>query len=104
MGKICLKCNHERSFQDDPNIPESTCPRCGAVYVKVEAAKKINSNVKSHLLDEDKIREIKGRVLFENQKRAEKTLIENDERTSNIIQQRFNTFLGSWSETKKGKA
>lgn len=39
---ICLKCNHERSLQDSPNIPESTCPNCGAVYAKVEAAMALN--------------------------------------------------------------
>lgn len=36
MGKKCLKCGYERSGVED--APEYECPKCGAVYAKVEAA------------------------------------------------------------------
>ena len=36
MGKKCLKCGYERQSTD--TAPEYECPRCGAVYAKVEAA------------------------------------------------------------------
>lgn len=36
MGKVCLKCHYERGPND--SSPDYECPRCGAVYAKVEAA------------------------------------------------------------------
>ncbi len=35
MGRICKKCGYER--QDGDFAPEYECPKCGAVYAKVEA-------------------------------------------------------------------
>lgn len=34
-GRVCKKCGYERKATDD--APEYSCPRCGAVYTKVEA-------------------------------------------------------------------
>ncbi|CRI63947.1 conserved membrane hypothetical protein [Thiocapsa sp. KS1] len=36
MGKQCLKCGYERKASD--LAPEYECPKCGAIYSKVEAA------------------------------------------------------------------
>lgn len=36
MGKTCLKCGYERTSGEI--APEYECPRCGAIYAKVEAA------------------------------------------------------------------
>ncbi len=36
MGKVCLKCGHERAARE--LAPETECPKCGAVYSKVERA------------------------------------------------------------------
>jgi predicted RNA-binding Zn-ribbon protein involved in translation (DUF1610 family) len=38
MGKTCLKCGYER--RGDESAPDYECPKCGAVYAKVEAALK----------------------------------------------------------------
>jgi len=35
--KKCLKCGHVRTSVDN-NVPEHSCPKCGAVYAKIEAA------------------------------------------------------------------
>ncbi len=36
MGKICKKCGYERKLED--SAPDYECPKCGAVYAKVEAS------------------------------------------------------------------
>jgi len=36
-NKKCLKCGHART-EADGNAPDYACPKCGAVYAKVEAA------------------------------------------------------------------
>lgn len=38
MAKQCLKCGYERQASD--RAPDYECPKCGAVYAKVEAAQK----------------------------------------------------------------
>ena len=35
MGKVCKKCGYERLSTD--SAPDYECPKCGAVYAKVEA-------------------------------------------------------------------
>jgi hypothetical protein len=35
----CPKCAYERTPQDDGIVSEAECPRCGAVYAKVVAAR-----------------------------------------------------------------
>lgn len=46
MGKKCLKCGYERMPLDD--APEYECPKCGAIYAKVEAAiKRKNEEIKA---------------------------------------------------------
>ena len=35
MSKLCRKCGYTRKFED--NAPDYACPKCGAVYAKVEA-------------------------------------------------------------------
>lgn len=37
MGKTCLKCKYERQPED--MAPDYECPKCGALYAKVEALK-----------------------------------------------------------------
>ena len=34
MGKLCLRCSYERT--DSDTAPEGECPRCGAIYARVE--------------------------------------------------------------------
>ena len=41
MRKRCKKCGHERLETDD--TPDYECPKCGAVYAKVEAGQKIEA-------------------------------------------------------------
>lgn len=38
-GKKCLNCGHERQTEDDKHgiIPLTECPKCGAIYAKMEA-------------------------------------------------------------------
>lgn len=36
---ICPKCHHQRSPQDDPEIPETQCPGCGIFYAKYRPSK-----------------------------------------------------------------
>lgn len=38
MGKVCRKCGYERQLSD--YAPDYECPKCGAVYAKVEASLK----------------------------------------------------------------
>ncbi len=45
MGKQCLKCGYERNASD--LSPEYECPKCGAIYSKVEAALSRNRPVVS---------------------------------------------------------
>ena len=50
MARKCLKCGHERLHTD--SSPNFECPNCGAIYAKVEAALKKNTNNES-LTDEE---------------------------------------------------
>ncbi len=45
MGKQCLKCGYERQAND--LAPEYECPKCGAIYSKVEAALRRDKGVVS---------------------------------------------------------
>lgn len=73
MGRKCLKCGHERSPSDV--APEYECPKCGAVYAKVEAAIQRASGNEQALSDEEKIRAIKERAA---QERQQKVLLETE--------------------------
>jgi len=34
MSIYCPKCGHQRTDNDDPNVPEGQCPACGIYYFK----------------------------------------------------------------------
>ena len=60
MGRKCLNCGYERKHSD--LAPEYECPKCGAIYEKVEAAMGLDFHVEANLSDEDKVRVIKERA------------------------------------------
>lgn len=39
MERTCLKCGHQHQFNDA--LPSDACPQCGAIYAKVEAARRL---------------------------------------------------------------
>jgi hypothetical protein len=45
MGKKCLKCGHERQASDIS--PDYECPKCGAIYAKVESALEVKQMTKA---------------------------------------------------------
>lgn len=67
MARKCLKCGYERTPSDD-YAPDYECPKCGAVYAKVEAALGVAQPISADLSDEDKIRAIKERAALERKK------------------------------------
>jgi|GEM_PF-2034159 len=69
MGIKCPKCLYERQALD--SAPSYECPKCGAIYEKVEAIMKDNSDT-PHLSDEDKkkIEAIKKKYALEQKKLA----------------------------------
>lgn len=49
MGKKCLKCGHERKPSDI--VSDYECPKCGAIYTKVEIAKQTEQGYLPKLRD-----------------------------------------------------
>ena len=49
MGKKCLKCGYERKPSDI--VPDYECPKCGAIYTKVEIAKQTEQGYLPKLRD-----------------------------------------------------
>jgi predicted RNA-binding Zn-ribbon protein involved in translation (DUF1610 family) len=74
MGKKCLKCGYERMATD--NAADYECPKCGAIYAKVEAAIKKKSN-SSHLSDLETIKVIKESVVQKKQEEGKHELKES---------------------------
>jgi predicted RNA-binding Zn-ribbon protein involved in translation (DUF1610 family) len=75
MGIKCLKCLYERQPLD--SVPSYECPKCGAIYEKVESINKLEATMKdnsdaAHLSDEDKkkIKAIKRKYALEQKKLA----------------------------------
>jgi hypothetical protein len=68
MARKCLKCEYERRSTD--NAPEYECPKCGAIYAKVEAAMRGHANFDNQLSNEEKLRAIKEQSALEQQKRS----------------------------------
>jgi predicted RNA-binding Zn-ribbon protein involved in translation (DUF1610 family) len=80
MGRKCLKCKYERVASD--SVPEYECPKCGAIYAKVEAAmKKKAGNL--HLSDGDKIKVREASTALE--KKKDKIKKEKPEKENNKL-------------------
>ena len=70
MGRKCLKCGYERTSTE--SVPEYECPKCGAIYAKVELAMGQSTEANNNLSDEEKIRAIKERTAIDQQMRQAK--------------------------------
>lgn len=58
MTVICKKCGYERQASD--MAPEYQCPKCGAIYAKVDAY------LKRQPLEKQKFRQIQGQYICTN--------------------------------------
>lgn len=72
MGRHCKKCGYER--QEGDNAPGYECPKCGAVYAKVEARLKHESEVTLQRRAKEKA---------ERQEAGERKFLEQDKKAQN---------------------
>ncbi len=80
MGRKCFKCKYERVASD--SVPDYECPKCGAIYAKVEAAmKKKTSNL--HLSDGEKRKVREASMALE--KKKDKIKKEKPEKENNKL-------------------
>ena len=82
MARKCLKCGHERLHTD--SSPNFECPNCGAIYAKVEAALKKNTNNES-LTDEEKIKAIKQKDVIQEKDNESKSPEQNPQNESKHV-------------------
>lgn len=81
MNRKCLKCGHERT--DSDTSPEYECPRCGAIYAKVEAVSNKGVESDGQLSDEEKIAAIRQRAALNKRysKKANPPIVQTREYT-----------------------
>ena len=72
MTKVCKKCGYQR--QTTESVPDYECPKCGAIYTKVEAyfKKQAEEKLRKKDIEEKKARERALQLKNEKQKQLKK--------------------------------